>query len=135
MAISLIDGHIDAYNFKLTGGTSLYMNSNPVGSGPDDCYFKLIHNLPGTEGSQSYLKFTNTGSLDINIEGPGSMLKARHCNLDISSQLATERWINPYYWYCSIRTIYGEDNIYFYDNLAKAVESEICLSIAANLIG
>ena len=57
MLIDLVDGHIDAYNFKLTGG-HLYLNSNPS---TNDYFFKI-----GDDTTNGKLTFSQNGELIIN---------------------------------------------------------------------
>ena len=58
MCIDLENGHIDAYNFKLTSG-GIYLNSNPEKS-DKDYYFKI-----GNENN--YIYFSGNNELKINI--------------------------------------------------------------------
>ena len=56
MAIDLLDGHIDAYDFTLTSGNVLLLQSNP---GSNEDYF----HINGSDGSK--IQFTQDGALNL----------------------------------------------------------------------
>lgn len=119
MAISLLNGHIDAYDFKLTGGNSLYLNSNPNSNSNDDYYFKINHQ------DNNYLRFTKDGALQISVEGDNSYFNAKNFTLDAESPLTTFLNINIAYW-----SKYQNEPT----NIKISVEAQVCLQIATGII-
>ena len=117
MTIDMDTGHIDAYNFKLTGGDSLYLNSNP-----DDYYFKIEH-------KNNYLQFTKDGALQINVEGDNSYFKAKNFNLDVDSDIDLILNINTEYWSSAIGNF---DKLY--SSIDYQVEANVCLQIGINSV-
>lgn len=69
MCIDLENGHIDAYNFKLTS-KNIYLNSSPVTSGPMDYYFRIGNT--GIEGEEAptpgILTFDREGHLILQAD-------------------------------------------------------------------
>ena len=113
MKINMDTGHIDAYNFKLTGGDSLYLNSNP-----DDYYFKIKH-------QNNYLQFTKDGALQISVEGDNSHFYAKNFTLSAESPLTERLNINTTYW-----SKYQNEPT----NIKISVEAQVCLQIATGII-
>ena len=112
MTIDMDTGYIDAYNFKLTGGDSLYLNSNP-----NDYYFKVKH-------KNNYLQFTEDGALQINVEGDNSYFNAKNFTLEATSPINEELNINDYW------NEYRNEPT----TIKLKVEAQVCLQIAVELI-
>ena len=69
LAIDLTNGHIDAYNFKLTS-KNIYLNSNPDMDREENDYYFSIGNFGDTEGNEpspGMLIFDREGNLEIQV--------------------------------------------------------------------
>lgn len=131
MAISLLNGHIDAYDFKLTGGNSLYLNSSP--NDPKDYYFKIEQNQQNQQ-DQSYLRFTKNGALQLSLNGPDSFLFAKDFELDATTIIVNNTNINLDYWKDSAKVSSQDSQGVVkerpYQSIEFKIEASVCLKIA-----